>query len=117
MARFIYIGFQLRVQGRGAYGVRRALAALSCVKTKAARARRTPYAPRRRAAYPFRKGCIGRALNRNSAPVTSRSRFRCIHAYAAAPVLLFAALARFFCLGFGLVLPEVPRDIFPRFER
>jgi hypothetical protein len=36
---------------------------------------------------------------------------------AAALALLFAALARFFCLGFWLVLPEVPRDIFPRFER
>ena len=42
---------------------------------------------------------------------------RHICSYAAAPALLFAALARFFCLGFGLVLPEVPRDIFPRFER
>jgi hypothetical protein len=29
----------------------------------------------------------------------------------------FAALARFFRLGLGLVLPEVPREIFPRFER
>jgi hypothetical protein len=52
-----YSGFQSRVQERGAYGVRRALAALLCVKTKAARARRTPYAPRRRAAYSFRKVC------------------------------------------------------------
>ena len=37
--------------------------------------------------------------------------------YAVALALRFAALARFFCLGFGLVLPAVPRDIFPRFER
>ncbi len=37
--------------------------------------------------------------------------------YAAAAAFLFATLARFFCLGFGLVLPEVPREIFPRFER
>ena len=67
---------------------------------------------------PSRRICdLGRALNRNSAPVTSRSRSRRIYSYAAAPALLFAALARFFCLGFGLVLPEVPRDIFPRFER
>jgi hypothetical protein len=29
----------------------------------------------------------------------------------------FAPLARFFRLGLGLVLPEVPRAIFPRFER
>jgi hypothetical protein len=29
----------------------------------------------------------------------------------------FAARARFFCFGFCLVLPEVPREIFPRFER
>jgi hypothetical protein len=35
---FIYIGFQLRVQGRGAYGVRRALAALVFTQRKAARA-------------------------------------------------------------------------------
>jgi hypothetical protein len=34
-----------------------------------------------------------------------------------AAAFFFAALARFFCLGFGLVLPAVPRDIFPRFER
>jgi hypothetical protein len=39
------------------------------------------------------------------------------HFCAAALALRFAALARFFCLGFGLVLPAVPRDIFPRFER
>jgi hypothetical protein len=26
----------------------------------------------------------------------------------------FAARARFFCLGFGRVLPELPRAIFPR---
>jgi hypothetical protein len=37
--------------------------------------------------------------------------------YRAAAAFLFTALARFFCLGFCLVLPEVPRDIFPRFER
>jgi hypothetical protein len=36
---------------------------------------------------------------------------------AAALALFFATLARFFCLGFCLVLPEVPLDIFPRFER
>src|SRR6266508_5082923 len=52
-----YCGFQLRVQERGAFGVRRALAALVFTQRKAARARRTPNAPRRRAAYPFRKGC------------------------------------------------------------
>src|SRR6266511_4536372 len=51
-----YSGFQLRVQERGAFGVRRALAALVFTQRKAARARRTPNAPRRRAAYPFRKG-------------------------------------------------------------
>jgi hypothetical protein len=39
-----YSGFQLRVQERGAYGVRRALAALVFAQRKAARARRTPYA-------------------------------------------------------------------------
>src|SRR5262245_49662342 len=52
-----YSGFQLRVQERGAFGVRRALAALVFTQRKAARARRTPNAPRRRSAYPFRKGC------------------------------------------------------------
>jgi hypothetical protein len=29
----------------------------------------------------------------------------------------FAAFARFFCFGLGLVLPLVPREIFPRFVR
>jgi hypothetical protein len=37
--------------------------------------------------------------------------------HCAAAALFFAALARFFCLGFCLVLPEVPREIFPLFER
>jgi hypothetical protein len=40
-----------------------------------------------------------------------------VHSYATARAFLFAALARFFCLGFFLVRPEVPREIFPRFER
>ena len=50
------------------------------------------------------------------ATVTLRNLCRA-HFCAAALAFLFAALARFFCLGFGLVLPAVPRDIFPRFER
>lgn len=50
-----------------------------------------------------------------SAPST-RVRVFTTHLCAAA-ALFFTALARFFCLGFCLVLPEVPRDIFPRFER
>ena len=50
-------GIQLRVQERGAFGVRRVLAALVFTQRKAARTRRTPNAPRRRVAYPFRKGC------------------------------------------------------------
>jgi hypothetical protein len=45
---------------------------------------------------------------------TGSRHLRC---YLATAAFLFAALARFFCLGFGLVLPAVPRDIFPRFER
>src|SRR5215510_15008519 len=47
----IYSGFQLHVKKRGAYG---ALAALVFTQRKAARAQGAPYAPRRRAAYPFR---------------------------------------------------------------
>ena len=44
-------------QERGAFGVRRALAAIVFTQRKAARARRTPNAPRLRATYLFRKGC------------------------------------------------------------
>jgi hypothetical protein len=43
--------------------------------------------------------------------------YRLAHPCVAAPAFFFAALARFFCFGLGLVLPEVPREIFPRFER
>src|SRR5215813_13889111 len=52
-----YSGFQLRVQERGAFGARRVLAALVFPQRKAARTQGAPNAPRRRAAYPFRKGC------------------------------------------------------------
>jgi len=46
-----------------------------------------------------------------------RLRGACLHHPRAAAAFFFTALARFFCLGFGLVLPAVPREIFPRFER
>jgi hypothetical protein len=66
--------------------------------------------------------------NRNSGryPLTFKRPPSNYCALSALPALLalvvllaafFAALARFFCFGFGLVLPEVPRAIFPRFER
>src|SRR5215475_12996029 len=46
MARLQPFRNRYAARRRGAFGVRRALAALRCVKTKAARARRTPNAPR-----------------------------------------------------------------------
>jgi len=48
---------------------------------------------------------------------TSNMAYRFIHSCVALAAFFFAALARFFRLGLGLVLPDVPREIFPRFER